>query len=131
MANKFPTELKYSKDHEWVRIENNTATVGITSHAQEALGEIVFVDLPKVGRELKAGEVLGVVESIKAVSDVYCPVAGKVVEVHEALSQEPGLVNADSFGKGWLIKLDLNSEAASATSNLMDASAYEKFVATL
>jgi len=95
-----PTDLKYTKEHEWVRIEGDTATFGVTDHAQEALGDIVFVELPEVGRSIDAGEAYGVVESVKAVSDVYAPVAGEVIEVNEALEGEPDLVNSDPYGTG-------------------------------
>lgn len=124
----FPKELKYTKDHEWARIEGNTVTVGITDHAQSALGDVVFVDLPQAGRQLKAHETFGVVESIKAVSDLYSPVAGKVVEANSALTDDPSQVNKDPYGAAWLVKLEV---AAGATDGLMDAAAYTAFVQSL
>jgi len=100
-----PADLKFTKDHEWVRIDGDTATFGITDHAQEALGDIVFVELPEIGRTIEPGEAYAVVESVKAVSDVYAPVGGEVIEVNEALEGEPELVNTDSYGAGWIAKI--------------------------
>jgi len=100
-----PADLKYTKDHEWVRIDGDTATFGITDHAQEALGDIVFVELPEPGRTIEPGEAYAVVESVKAVSDVYAPVGGEVIEVNEALEGEPELVNTDAYGTGWIAKI--------------------------
>jgi len=102
-----PADLKYTNDHEWVRIEGDTATFGITDHAQEALGDIVFVELPETGRTVAAGEAYAVVESVKAVSDVYAPVAGEIIAVNEALEGEPELVNTDSYGAGWIAKVKI------------------------
>ena len=102
-----PADLKFTKEHEWVRIDGDTATFGITDHAQEALGDIVFVELPEIGRTVDAGEAYAVVESVKAVSDVYAPVAGDVVEVNEALEGEPELVNSDPYGAGWIAKVTI------------------------
>ena len=102
-----PADLKFTKEHEWVRIDGDTATFGITDHAQEALGDIVFVELPEIGRTVDAGEAYAVVESVKAVSDVYAPVAGEVVEVNEALEGEPELVNSDPYGAGWIAKVTI------------------------
>ncbi len=102
-----PADLKFTKEHEWVRIDGDTATFGITDHAQEALGDIVFVELPEIGRTIEAGEAYAVVESVKAVSDVYAPVAGDVVEVNEALEGEPELVNSDPYGAGWIAKVTI------------------------
>ena len=124
---RFPAELKYTKDHEWMKIENGVATVGITDHAQSALGDIVYVDLPKVGKELKAHDTFGVVESIKAVSDLYAPAAGKVLEVNGALVNDPAQINREPHGAAWMIKLALAGEPA----GLMDAAAYEQYVANL
>lgn len=124
-----PAELKYTKEHEWVRVDGNKVTVGITDHAQSSLGDVVFVELPKVGRELKAGETFGVVESIKAVSDLYSPLAGKVVEVNAALPDEPSKVNQEPYGSAWMIKLEL--ENAGDLAGLMDSKAYQAYVATL
>lgn len=121
-----PGDLKYSKDHEWVRIENNTATFGITGHAQEALGDIVFVELPEIGRNVAQGEGFAVVESVKAVSDVYAPLAGEVTEVNEALESAPEKINADPYGEGWIARVKL---VDTDTSHLMDAAAYEALLA--
>jgi glycine cleavage system H protein len=126
---RFPAELKYTKDHEWARIDGNKVTVGITDHAQSALGDVVFVELPTVGRQLKKGETFGVVESIKAVSDLYSPVAGKVVEVNSGLPDDPALVNREPHGGAWLVKIELSD--TSSLSDLMDAQAYEGYVAGL
>ena len=124
-----PKELKYTKDHEWIKVEGNTATIGITDHAQGSLGDIVFVDLPKVGRELKSHETFGVVESMKAVSDLFSPITGKVTAINSALADEPSTVNQDPYQGAWMIKLDIKNAAELET--LMDAGAYEAFVATL
>ncbi|OIO73422.1 MAG: glycine cleavage system protein H [Zetaproteobacteria bacterium CG1_02_53_45] len=105
-----PAKIKYTKDHEWVRIEGDTATFGITDHAQEALGDIVFVELPEIGREVNAGEAYAVVESVKAVSDVYAPLAGEVIEVNEALEGEPEKVNSDAYGAGWIAKIKITGD---------------------
>ncbi|MDQ7011926.1 MAG: glycine cleavage system protein GcvH [Mariprofundaceae bacterium] len=102
-----PADLKYTKDHEWVRIDGDTAIFGITDHAQEALGDIVFVELPDIGRNVAAGEAYAVVESVKAVSDVYAPVSGEITEVNEALEGEPELVNTDPYGAGWIVKVSI------------------------
>ncbi|MGZ3655202.1 MAG: glycine cleavage system protein GcvH [Bdellovibrionota bacterium] len=105
MAMKTPAGLKYTKDHEWARIEEDSIVVGVTHHAQDSLGEVVFVELPAVGAILKPHQTFGVVESIKAVSDLYSPLAGKVLEVNSALVNEPGAVNSDPYGAGWMIKI--------------------------
>ncbi len=123
---RFPAELKYTKDHEWAKIDGNIVTVGITDHAQGALGDIVYLDLPDTGRTLKSHETFGVVESIKAVSDLYSPVAGKVTEINSALRDDPGQINRDPY-KSWLVKI----EVGAAPADLMDAAAYEKYVATI
>ena len=118
-----PADLRYAKSHEWVRISGDHAVVGITDHAQHELTELVFVEVPTVGRQLKAGESCAVVESVKTASDIYSPVSGDVVRVNAGLSGNPGLVNTDPYGEGWFfeIKLSAPSEAAA----LMDASAYQ------
>ena len=121
------SETKFTKDHEWVRLEGGIATVGITDHAQNALGDVVFVDLPEVGREVTAGESIAVVESVKAASDVYAPIAGKIVEVNGALDDTPETVNADPYGDGWMIKVKLSDPAE--IDGLMDAAAYEAYLA--
>lgn len=126
---KFPNDYQYTKDHEWTKVQGQNYTVGITDHAQSALGDIVFVELPKVGRVLKKGETFGVVESIKAVSDLYAPITGKVTEVNSALADDPSQINRDPHQAAWLIKMDLTDPASA--SDLMDASAYGKLVDTL
>jgi glycine cleavage system H protein len=121
-----PVDLKYTKDHEWVRIEGDTATFGVSDHAQEALGDIVFVELPDMGRSVDAGEAYGVVESVKAVSDVYAPVAGEVIEINEALEGEPDLVNSDPYGTGWIIKVKISDNNSAA--ELMNPEEYTAFL---
>lgn len=121
-----PADLRYTKDHEWVRIEGDTATFGITDHAQEALGDIVFVELPEVGRNVDAGEAYAVVESVKAVSDVYAPVAGEISEVNGALEDEPDLVNSDAYGAGWIARVTISGENENA--ELMTAEEYATFL---
>ena len=121
-----PSELRYAKSHEWVRQESDgTVTVGITDYAQNSLGDITYVQVPKVGASLKAGETFGVVESVKAASDLYAPVAGTVLAVNTALESAPETVNRSPYGEGWMIKLKPGSSAADA---LLDAAAYSKLV---
>jgi glycine cleavage system H protein len=117
-----PPELKYAKSHEWVRSNGATAEVGITDHAQHELTDVVFVELPAIGRILKAGEACAVVESVKTASDIYAPVSGKVTEVNAALSANPALVNSDAYGEGWFFKVELTDPAE--LSALLDATAY-------
>jgi glycine cleavage system H protein len=126
---ELPADLKYTKSHEWVRLnEDGTVTVGITDHAQDQLGDLVYVEVPDTDRELEAEEACAVVESVKAASDVYAPVAGTVVEVNEDLADVPESVNQDAYGAGWLIRLrPAHVEDLDA---LMDAGAYEDFVAS-
>jgi len=119
--------LKYTEDHEWIRIEGDTATVGITHHAQDALGDVVFVDLPEVGKAIAQKEVAGVVESVKAAADVYMPVSGEIVEVNEDLRNDPSLANSDPMGAGWFFKVKL-SDAAQLDA-LLDETAYTAFAA--
>jgi len=119
--------LKYTKDHEWVALDGSVATVGITQHAQDALGDVVFVDLPEVGQGYAQGEVAGVVESVKAAADVYMPIAGEVTEVNEALRADPSLANSDPMAGGWFFKVKVTD--ASQFDALMDATSYEKFSA--
>lgn len=119
-----PTNLKYTQEHEWIRVEGKTAIIGITDHAQKQLGDVVFVELPQVGQQLNAEDSAGTVESVKAVSEVYSPVTGKVVEVNQAVVDEPELLNEDPYGDGWLFKLELSD--SKAADKLMDAAAYEK-----
>ncbi len=106
-----PADLKYTKEHEWVRIEGDVATFGVSDHAQEALGDIVFVELPEIGRTVDAAEAYAVVESVKAVSDVYAPVAGEIIEVNEALESEPEKVNTEPYGAGWIAKVKMSGNA--------------------
>jgi len=124
----YPAELKYSKEHEWVKMEGTRGRIGLTHHAQSALGDVVFVEVPKVGRAVKQMEAFGVVESVKAVSDVYSPVSGAVVEVNAALETKPELVNKDCYGAGWIVVVEMaNPKELDA---LMDAKAYEAFLAS-
>jgi len=121
-----PAELKYTDEHEWVRTEaDGTLTVGITDHAQATLGDIVFLELPEVGKTVNAGDAIGVVESVKAASDIYSPVSGEVVAVNSAIADEPEEVNSDAYAS-WLFKIKL--AAGASTDNLIDAAAYEKLV---
>jgi glycine cleavage system H protein len=118
-----PEELQYTRSHEWVRTEGDTATIGITDHAQDELGDIVFVELPEEGTTFDAGDSFGTVESVKAVSDLYTPVGGEVVEVNEALSDSPEKINEDPYGGGWIIKIQVSAEG-----DLLSASDYEQFL---
>ncbi|WP_137390055.1 glycine cleavage system protein GcvH [Rhodoligotrophos defluvii] len=118
--------VKYTKEHEWVRVEGDIATVGITQYAQEQLGDVVFVELPVVGKGLNQNGEAAVVESVKAASDVYAPLSGEVVEVNSALESEPALINQDPEGKGWFFKLKLS--AAAELDDLMDSEGYKAFV---
>ena len=121
-----PAELKYTKDHEWVKIQGDTAIVGITDFAQSELGDIVFVDVESVDEELNAGEVFGSVEAVKTVSDLYLPISGKVIEFNEELESEPELVNTDPYGKGWIIKLKIANDADQ--SELLFAEQYQEVI---
>ena len=118
---------KYTKTHEWVVVEDKVATVGITNNAQEQLGDVVYVDLPEVGREVKKGEVVASIESVKAAADVYAPLSGKIVEVNEKLDTEPELLNRDPEGEGWLFKMEISDE--SELEDLLDEQAYQEFCA--
>lgn len=122
-----PPGLKYSKEHEWVATEEAIATIGITDHAQEQLGEIVYVELPAVGEKVSKDDPFGVIESVKAVSDIYAPVSGTVVEVNEDLPESPEIVNEDPYGDGWLIKIRISDTAD--FDDLMESSEYEEMVA--
>jgi glycine cleavage system H protein len=124
----YPADLKYSKEHEWIKADGKQGRVGLTDHAQKALGDVVFVELPKLGRAVKQMEAFGVVESVKAVSDVYAPVSGTVVEVNGALETKPELINKDCYGAGWVIVVEIANPAE--LGNLMDAKAYEAFLAS-
>ena len=120
--------VKYTEDHEWLKIEGDTATVGITVHAQDALGDVVFVDLPAVGASIDAKAVAGVVESVKAAADVYMPVTGTITEVNEALRDDPSLANTDPLGAGWFFKVKLSNPAE--LEGLMDETSYTAFSAS-
>ncbi|HEY3369013.1 MAG TPA: glycine cleavage system protein GcvH [Symbiobacteriaceae bacterium] len=121
-----PAGLKYTKEHEWIKVEGNVGTVGITDFAQDSLGDVVFVEVPTVGRVLKQGEQFGVVESVKTVSDLYSPVSGKVVAVNAELEASPEAVNAGPYDKGWMIKIELTNPGE--LNGLLEASAYEAHV---
>jgi glycine cleavage system H protein len=119
-----PADLRYTKDHEWVRVEGDTATIGVTEYAARELGDVVFVDLPSVGKAVDQFATFGVVESVKAVSDLYAPLTGEVVEVNGDLAGQPELVNSDPFGGGWMIRVKVSD--ASQVAGLLDAAAYEQ-----
>jgi glycine cleavage system H protein len=122
---EFPEDVKYTEQHEWVRMDGSRATVGITDYAQDALGDVVYVDIPEVGTEVKAGEPFGEVESTKSVSDVYAPVSGTVSERNAALVEAPELVNEDPYGNGWMIVIEASNP--SETEGLLDAASYRSF----
>ncbi len=123
---EYPKNLKYTEDHEWVQVENGKAKVGITSFAQDQLGDVVYLELPEVGTEVDAGVMFATVESVKAVSDVYAPVAGKIVEVNEALNDAPELVNEDPYNEGWMCVIEVSDP--SALEDLMDSDSYQKMI---
>ncbi|PJF27338.1 MAG: glycine cleavage system protein H [Phototrophicales bacterium] len=125
MALKFPSDLKYLKSDEWLRIEGETGTIGISDFAQDQLNDVVYVDLPEVGRTLAAGESFGSVESVKAASELVTPVAGEVIAVNDDLEKTPELVNSDPYGKGWMVRIRITD--ASAADSMMDAAAYEEY----
>ena len=121
-----PENLRYTKDHEWIRVEGDEAIIGITDFAQHELGDIVYVEVESVGKQLNAGEIFGTVEAVKTVSDLYLPVAGTVTEVNPKLNQNPDLVNTDPYGEGWMVKMKFNE--AGDIDALMDAQGYQKLV---
>ncbi len=123
------SERRYTEDHEWVLIEGDTATIGISDHAQEQLGDVVYVELPEEGAELAEGSQAATVESVKAASEIYAPLAGEVVEVNGALNDDPGLVNSDPLGDGWFFKIKVAD--AGAVAKLMDENAYKEYVESL
>ena len=123
----YPSDYRYTKDHEWIKAEGSSGTIGITDYAQAQLGDVVFVELPKVGAKLKAGATFGTVESVKAVSEIYSPVSGEVTEINAALADAPEKINTDPHGAAWLIKVRLDDPKEAST--LMDAVAYEAYVA--
>ncbi|GAK37210.1 MAG: glycine cleavage system protein GcvH [Bacteroides sp.] len=122
----FPEELKYTSEHEWIRVEGEVAYIGITEHAQNQLGDIVFVDIPTVGEELNAGDVFGTIEVVKTISDLFMPVSGTILEQNEALEEKPELVNQDPYGAGWLIKIEPSADADFSV--LLDAKEYKKTI---
>jgi len=124
--NLFPAELKYTKDHEWIKLEGNIATIGITDFAQHELGDIVYVDINTVGKTLAAEEVFGTVEAVKTVSDLFLPVAGTVTEINPLLEKQPELVNTDAYGDGWMIKMEVTNAADVA--ELLSSQAYTDLV---
>ena len=124
MAFKTPADLQYTRSHEWIRIEGDAATVGITDYAQDALGDVVYVELPEVGTSFEAGATFGAVESVKAASDLYLPVAGEILAVNSALIDRPETLNSDPYGEGWMLKI----RVAPGVGALMSAGAYEKYV---
>lgn len=122
----YPTQFRYTKDHEWIDVKGAIATVGISDYAQHELGDVVFVELPAAGTKVAAGKIFGTVESVKAVSEIYAPASGEVVEANAALQGKPEAINTDPHGTGWLIKVKLSN--AAEVNSLLDAAAYEAFV---
>jgi len=120
------SDIRYSKDHEWVKVDGDTATIGITTYAQEQLGDVVFVDLPAIGKKVEKGKEMAVVESVKAASEVYAPLTGEIIEVNGALADAPATVNEDAMGAGWFAKLKVANK--SELGELMDEAAYKKYV---
>ena len=123
----YPKNLRYTKDHEWARRDGTAVVVGVTAHAQEALGDVVYVELPKVGDTVTAGKPFGVVESTKAVSELFAPISGKVTKVNSALTDEPATINTDPYGKGWIVEIEPSD--ASQLDGLMDANGYNDLLA--
>jgi len=123
----FPSNLRYTKDHEWIKMDGNVATIGITDYAQRELGDIVYIEVETVGKSLKAGEIFGTVEAVKTVSDLFLPVDGTITELNAALANSPESVNSDPYGEGWMIKMTVNNPAD--VEALMDAAAYDAQVA--
>ncbi len=121
-----PNNLRYTKEHEWIRMDGNTAIMGITDFAQDQLGDVVYVELPEIGKDFKKGEALGVVESVKTVSDIFSPVQGKVSEVNQSLNECPELINKDPYDKGWILKMEVVSP--DIINDLLDQKAYEKLI---
>ena len=122
-----PSDLRYTRDHEWIKVDGDQATVGITQYAAEQLGDIVFVELPDTGRDLEVAKPFGVVESVKAVSDLFAPVSGEVTAINDALAADPELVNSDPYGAGWMLKLKIAD--AGQLDDLLDGEAYDELVA--
>lgn len=124
---EFPEDLKYTREHEWVLVEGKVATIGITDYAQEQLGDVVFVELPAVGDKVTKDEAMGVVESVKAVSDIYAPLSGKVLEVNDDLPDSPEMINEDAYGDGWMVKIEIADPTD--FDDLMTGEAYEQYIA--
>lgn len=122
----FPADLKYTKDHEWLKVDGDTGTIGITDYAQGELGDVVFVELPAIGKAVKAHDSFGTIEAVKAVSDLYAPVSGSILEINKELEKSPETVNKDPYGAGWMVKIKLTN--ASELSELLDASAYKALI---
>lgn len=122
----FPEDLKYTQDHEWVRVEGNIGTIGVTDHAQGELGDVVYVDIASDLEEIKAGESFGTIEAVKTVSDIYAPVSGKVAEINSGLNDNPEIVNKDPYGEGWMIKIELSN--LDELNELMDVNAYKELI---
>lgn len=123
---EFPKELKYTREHEWVLLEGKVATIGITDFAQDSLGDIVFLELPEEGVAIESGETFGVVESVKAVSDIYAPISGRIVEVNKDLVDQPEIINEDPYGEGWMIKVEFND--SSELEEFLTSEEYESFI---
>jgi glycine cleavage system H protein len=123
----YPADYRYTKDHEWIKVEGSVGTIGITDYAQQELGDVVFVELPKIGAEIKAGQSFGTVESVKAVSEIFSPVSGKIAEINSALADSPEKINKEPHGSAWLIKLHLTDPKE--VQALMDTAAYEIYIA--
>jgi glycine cleavage system H protein len=128
MKFEFPEDLYYTKEHEWVRVDDGVATIGVTDYAQDSLGDVVFVELPEEGAELQKDESFGVVESVKAVSDLFSPVTGEVIEINDALPDSPEVVNSDPYGEAWMLKLNMNDETE--LRELMSAKDYRAYLAS-
>jgi glycine cleavage system H protein len=122
----YPSDYRYTKEHEWIKVSGNAGTIGITDYAQHELGDVVFAELPAVGTKITTGQVFGTIESVKAVSEIYAPVSGEVIEANAALSKTPEIVNTDPHGAAWLIKITLSDPGE--VSGLMDAAAYQAFI---
>jgi glycine cleavage system H protein len=127
MSVPVPDELRYTRDHEWLRVEGDEGVIGITAHATDELGDIVFVELPKIGSQLEKSAAFGVIESVKTASDLYSPVAGEVIAVNDALGSSPEQVNADPYGEGWMVRVRIADPAS--TESLLDAAAYRELIA--
>jgi glycine cleavage system H protein len=121
-----PVELKYTKDHEWARVEGDVATIGITDYAQSELGDIVFIELPEIGRKTKQAESFGTIEAVKAVSDLFAPLSGEIIEINNTLTDQPEVINKDPYGEGWLVKIKFADQSEIA--NLLDKSKYEELI---